>query len=382
VNLPAQDAETNTVVVGASVAGLAAAACLQRARVPFVLLERSPRLAATWRGHYDRLHLHTSRALSGLPFFGFPRSFPRYPSRDQVVAYLEDYAAHFQLAPRFGQGVTQVRRDGEHWLTATGDGAYRSRHVVIATGYTGAPRLPTWPGLASFGGQVLHSSAYRNGRAFAGQDVLVVGMGNSGAEIALDLWEHGARVAIAVRSPVNVVPREFLGIPIDGWALLMNLFPAWLGDAISATVGRLRYGSLARFGLRKAAFGPVTGFRRHGVVPIIDVGTLARVRKGEITIAPPVAAFSPGQAHFEGGLQRPVQAVVLATGFRPALDSLLAGATLDADGGPLGADRRHLPFVPGAPGLFLCGFRVNLTGMFRKIGGEARQIARTIRHAG
>jgi cation diffusion facilitator CzcD-associated flavoprotein CzcO len=378
----------DTVIVGASVAGLATAACLRRAGVPFVLLEQGPCLAPPWRRHYDRLHLHTSRALSGLPHLGFPRTFPRSPSRDQVVMYLEAYAAHFDLRPRFGTRVARVARSEAGWEVIADDGfVHHARHVVIATGHAYTPNLPDWPGRASFGGPIVHSSAYRNAAALLGasgrdKNVLVVGIGNSGAEIALDLAEQGARVAIAVRSGVNVVPRTFLGISIDRLAVSISRLPVRLGDAIVRLLSRVVFGSLARFGLRPADHGTVTGFRQRSVSPIIDVGAMARIRTGAIAVVPAVTRFSPGQVHFADGHTRPADAVVLATGYRVALGGLLAAtpaaAALDDEGSIQAANRAALPFVAGAPGLYLCGFKVNLTGMFRRIAHEARVIAAAI----
>jgi indole-3-pyruvate monooxygenase len=372
--------QVDTIVVGASAAGLATAACLQRAGVTFAVLEQAPQIAAAWRGHYDRLHLHTNAGLSGLPYHGFPRRFPRYPARDQVVAYLEEYAAHFALAPRFGQRVTSVVPDndsdeGAGWLIRTATDAYRSRHVVIATGNTHTPHLPRWPGQESFGAPVLHSSAYRNGRAWAGRKVLVVGIGNSGAEIALDLVEQGVQVCIAVRGPVNVVPRDFLGLPITAWSIALGIFPDAVADAIAWVVGRLRFGRLERLGLRKLPFGPAAQFRRLGRVPILDQGTIARIRRGEITVVPTVASFSPGQVHLQDGSTHRFDAVVLATGYRPALDSLLGSTSADL------VDGEGFPRQSGAevlPGLYLCGYHVTSTGMLREIGREARRIARAI----
>src|SRR5262249_11689456 len=167
-----------------------------------------------WRNHYDRLHLHTSKALSTLPYLAFPREVPRYPARAEVVAYLEAYARHFDLRPRFGERVVSLARDDGVWLTRTDGGAFRSKSGVVATGCTRAPHRPSWPGLDGFGGTVLHSSEYKNGQDWAGRRVLVVGFGNSGGEIAIDLAEHGANPSLSVRGAVNIVPRAFLGLPV------------------------------------------------------------------------------------------------------------------------------------------------------------------------
>jgi indole-3-pyruvate monooxygenase len=369
--------EVDTIVVGASAAGLATAACLQRAGVDCEVVEQAEHVGATWRGHYDRLHLHTSRGLSGLPHFSFPRRFPRYPSRDQVVEYLEAYAAHFNLQPHFGQRITAIVRDRPQaaWLTRSETAVWRSRHVVIATGNTRVLHRPRWSGETSFGNVILHSAQYRNGKAFAGKRVLVVGIGNSGAEIALDLLEHGARPSIAVRSPVNIVPRDLLGLPIVASAIVLSLLPAAIGDVVAAAAQRLRFGRIEDLGLRKLPFGPATQTSTLGRTPIIDVGTMARIRRGDITVVASPESFSPGHVHLMDGSRHAFDAVVLATGYRPALEEFFA----DADG-DLG-DRFRLAEASGgelSPGVFLCGYRVTTTGMLREIARDARKIARDI----
>ena len=137
-------AEQETIIVGGGPAGLAVGACLRRAGIPGLILEQSDRVGAAWRRHYDRLHLHTAKAFSALPFMPFPRSSPRYPSRAQVIGYLEAYARQFQLEPRFGQTVTAARRTRNVWDVRTQDASYRALHLVIATGYNREPHLPEW----------------------------------------------------------------------------------------------------------------------------------------------------------------------------------------------------------------------------------------------
>lgn len=366
---------TDTVIVGASAAGLAVGACLRRTDVPFVLLEQAQQVGAAWRRHYERLHLHTSRGLSGLPYWPMPRDYPRYPSRQQVVDYLEQYAAHFQLQPHFEQTVIDVRQGAESWETRTADTCYRSRHLVIATGYTRQPHMPTWPGQEAFAGPVLHSSAYRNGAPFRGGEVLVVGFGNSGGEIAIDLHEHGARPALAVRSAVNVVPRDLLGIPILGWGIALSLFPAPVADFLAAPLLRLSIGDLTRAGLRKLPYGPNTQMREHARIPLLDVGTMRLIRQGQVRLFPGIDHFVPEGVVFTDGRQAHFDAVVLATGYRPALADFLrpAAEVTDAVG---------VPLVSGSeaalPGLYFCGFYASPTGMLREIGLEARRIAAAI----
>jgi cation diffusion facilitator CzcD-associated flavoprotein CzcO len=166
--------------------------------------------------HYDRLHLHTDRNHSGLPGMAMPPDDPAYPSREQMVAYLESYAARFEIKPVFGATVSRIDRDAARWRAETSQGPIVSPVVVVATGIADAPYRPIWSGLKTYSGQLIHSSSeYRNPVPCTGQRVLVIGFGNSGGEIALDLANAGVDVALAVRSPVQILLRELLGFPIQ-----------------------------------------------------------------------------------------------------------------------------------------------------------------------
>ena len=206
--------QTTVAIIGAGPAGLAAGACLRAAGVDFVMLEMKQAVGASWRRHYTRLHLLTVKKYSSLPLRPFSREYPRYVPRELMVRYLDDYAAHFDLRPRFGAAVRSVRRDGAAWIVETDAASLRAAFVVIATGYNGEPEVPVIPGIETFGGKVLHSADSTDAKPFAGRAVLVIGMGNTGAEIALDLAESGARPTISVRNGVHVVPRDLFGIPI------------------------------------------------------------------------------------------------------------------------------------------------------------------------
>src|SRR4051794_31111103 len=151
--------ETEVVIVGAGPAGLAVAACLRQTGVPFLLLEQSDRVGAAWHRHYDRLHLHTHKRWSALPYAPFPPKYPAYPSRQQFVDYLEAYTRRFQLEPRLGERVAAARFVEDWWQITTDRAAYRARQLVIATGQAGTPKLPYWPGQEDFTGRILHSSA-------------------------------------------------------------------------------------------------------------------------------------------------------------------------------------------------------------------------------
>ena len=360
------------LIVGAGPAGLATAAALKQAGIEAAVLERAGDVGAAWRGHYDRLHLHTDRDHSGLPGLPMPRDFPRYPARDQVIAYLEGYAAHFGIRPAFHTTVNAIAPADGGWRVETDRGAETARAVILATGQADRPNRPEIPGAERFAGPVLHSRDYRNPAPFTGRRVLVVGFGNSAAEIALDLAEAGVSCALSVRTPVQVLPRELLGRPILAWSTLSQFLPYRAADALSRPILRLATGPLAPLGLRRAAKGPLAMIREDRRIPMIDVGTLAAIRAGRIAVRPGLDRLESGYAVFTDGRREPFDAVILGTGFRPGLADLLGAVpgVLDATGYPLAC---------GAPtarrGLFFVGPIPSPLGQLRRIGLEARRVA-------
>lgn len=365
------------LVVGAGPAGLAVAACLQRRRIGGVVLERHGSVGASWRERYDRLHLHTPRVQSHLPGHRIPRRYGRWVSRDDVVAYLEDYARHHRILPRFGVTVERIDPVGVRWRVRTSEGPLESDVVVLTTGYNAVPRIPDWPGLADFEGAWLHSSTYRSGRDYAGRDVLVVGTGNTGAEIAVDLVEQGAeRVRLAVRTPPHIVPRAVAGIPTTLLGIPNQFLPAWLADPGNTLLQRLTVGDLSAFGLPRPADGLVARFRRTDVVPIIDVGLVEQLRAGRVRVVAEVVGFDQRKVHLADGTHLEPDVVIAATGYRTGLQGLIGHlGVLDRHGRPAVAPgRAH----PRAPGLYYVGLRNPLIGLLNSIRLDARRVARAV----
>jgi len=363
------------VIVGAGPAGLATAACLGRRGVDALVLEAAPALGNAWRHHYDRLHLHTVKGRSHLPGLRFAPGVPRYPSRADVLAYLERYAARFGIAPRTGEAVHRVAAaDGAGYLVETSRGVHRARAVVMAAGFNRVPNPARLPDQGAFGGKLLHASGYRNGLPFVGQRVLVVGAGNTGAEVALDLAEHGAQPTLSVRSGVNVVPRDFLGLPIQVASIWMRGLPPALADGVGRGVSRLAFGDLTRHGLPRAQQGPISNVARWGRIPVIDVGTVAAIARGAIAVKPGVARLTATGAVFADDSACDFDAVILATGFQHALADLIAvPGALDPAGQPRGGRG-----TGAAARIFFVGYRIVATGHLRQIGIEARKVAAAI----
>lgn len=365
--------DADAIVVGAGPAGLACAATMRRLGLKVVILEKADAVASVWRRHYDRLHLHTDRGHSALPGMAMPRTYPKYPSRAQVIEYLEGYAARFGLEPIFSSTVRSVRRDGATWRVDTAQKSLMAPVVVIATGWADFPHRPTWPGSDVYQGVVIHSTGYANPAAFAGKRVLVVGFGNSGGEIALDLAEANVDVTLAVRGPVQILPRELLGLPILTWAIAQAHLPARVADFINAPVIRLAVGSVKNLGLKIASKGPRRMIEEDQRIPLLDVGALARIRDGAIKVRGGIERFTRDGAIFSDSSTEEFDCIILATGFRPDLRKLLpeAHGVFDAKGMPLATGR-----TTSEPGLFFCGLIASPTGQLREIGIEAQRIAR------
>jgi cation diffusion facilitator CzcD-associated flavoprotein CzcO len=348
------------------------AASLKRQGLNAVLLDKADKVGSVWRRHYDRLHLHTDRSHSGLPGLAIPKAYGRYPSRAQFVDYLGLYAARFNLKPVFNSAVTTIRREGDLWRVEAGAQAYLAPVAVVATGWADFPFSPSWPGMEAFRGEVLHSSAYRNPRSYAGKRVLVVGFGNSGGEIALDLAEARVDVTLSVRGPVNILPRELLGLPVLTWAIAQNRLPARIVDFINAPAIRLAIGPIESLGLKRAAKGPRQMIEEDGRVPLLDVGTVAAIRAGAIKVRGGIDRLTADGVVFKDAGAERFDALLLATGFRPDLRGLLPDArgVLDAQGKPLVSGK-----PTAEPGLFFCGAIASATGQLREIRIEAERIA-------
>ena len=364
-------------VVGAGPAGLAAAAMLGEAGVPVVVLEQSAKVGSSWRGHYDRLHLHTARTLSDLPGQGIPRSHGRWVPRDGVISYLEEYATRRGLDVRFGIAVSRVeRRDGGWVLETQQGGRLEFEQVVIATGYNRRPFTPAWPGLDGYTGELSHASRYRNAEPYRGKHVLVVGAGNSGAEIAVDLVEGGAAsVRLSVRTPPHVFPRQALGVPSQAIGIVVQHLPVAIGDRLLAMLQRVLVGDLSRHGLPKPKSRPYSDYRSRDVIPILDVGLIKLLKRRAVEVVAGVESLDGDTVVLSDGSRITPDAVIVATGYRRDLEPLVGHLGVLAESGrPLvhGADTH-----PSAPGLYFVGFTNPLSGNLRELGIQARAIAKT-----
>ncbi|URD84611.1 Flavin-binding monooxygenase-like [Musa troglodytarum] len=246
------------IIVGAGPSGLAVAACLKEHGVPSVILERADCIASLWQKRtYDRLKLHLPKQFCQLPKFPFPEHYPEYPTKKQFVDYLESYAKHFEISPRFNQSVQSARYDetcGLWRVRTVGAGAEAGRWLVVATGENAEKVVPELEGLGGFGGDVIHACDYKSGEAYRGKRV-------------------------------HVLPREVLGKSTFELAvLLMKWLPLWLVDKILLWLAWLLLGNVEKHGLRRPSTGPLELKNTQGRTPVLDLGALAKIRSGDIKV--------------------------------------------------------------------------------------------------
>jgi putative flavoprotein involved in K+ transport len=342
-----------------------------------VVLERADTIGSSWRGHYDRLHLHTPRELSGLPGLPIPKEMGRWVSRDDVVRYLELYAAHHRLDVRLGTEVSRVDRSPEKdaWTLTLADGTtLTAPYAVVATGFNHTPREPDVPGLHDYTGTFVMARDYRNGAAYAGQDALVVGTGNTGTELAVDLVEHGAaRVRLAVRTIPHILRRNTGPYAAQYTGIAVRHLPTSLVDRVAPVVERIQTPDLSAHGLPRPDTGLLTRVERDNAIPVQDVGIIEAVRTGAVEPVAALQEFDAGTVVLADGTRLRPDLVVLATGYTQGLEPLVGHlGVLDDRGRPCERGGRT---PRGARGLWFTGYTNPISGMLRELSIDARKIA-------
>ncbi|KAK9281472.1 hypothetical protein L1049_004375 [Liquidambar formosana] len=322
--------EEVVIVVGAGPAGLATAACLHLQSVPYIILEREDCYAPLWKKKaYDRLHLHLAKQFCELPHMSFPAAFPTYVPRKQFLQYLEDYVSHFKISPLYQRWVesanyneltkkwhVEVRNTNSNEMEE-----FCSRFLVVATGETSDAFIPEVEGLNTFTGEFFHSTHYKSGKEYNNKNVLVVGSGNSGMEIALDLSNHGAKTSIVVRSPLHILSRETMYLA----SYLFKYLPFnWL-ESLVVMVSRLMYGDLTKYGIPRAEEGPFTMKKKYNKYPVLDVGTCKKIKSGEIQVLPAMTSIRGNDVLFGDGRSHPFEVIIFATGFKRSTNKWLKG---------------------------------------------------------
>ncbi|ESR47581.1 putative indole-3-pyruvate monooxygenase YUCCA11 [Citrus sinensis] len=371
--------EVPVVIVGAGPAGLATSACLNNLSVPNIILEREDCSASLWKKRaYDRMKLHLAKQFCELPHMPFPSRTPTFVPRISFINYVDNYVSQMGINPRYHRSVESASYDenAKAWIIVAKNTAldayeeYVARYLVVATGENGQGLIPEVPGLGSFEGEYMHSSKYENGGKFISKNVLVVGCGNSGMEIAYDLSSCGACTSIVVRGPVHVLTREI----VFAGMLLLKFLPCKLVDFIVVMLSKMKFGNLFKYGLERPKKGPFHFKAITGQTPTMDVGAMDKIRKGEIQVFPSITSINRNKVEFENGKIEEFEAIIFATGYKSTVRNWLKDDKDFFD--EYGMPKRNCPnHWKGENGLYCAGFsRTGLHG----ISIDAKNIANDI----
>jgi cation diffusion facilitator CzcD-associated flavoprotein CzcO len=364
------------VVIGAGPSGVAAAVSLLDRGLQPLLVDRAEQVGSSWRGRYDRLKLNTARPLSHLPNRRYPRGTAIFPTRSEVADHLDRHAHEEGIRLRLGTTVERIEALAGGWRLHTSTGEIDSRQVIVATGYEHTPFLPEWPGMKTFEGELMHSSAYQNPKRLQGKRVLVVGAGSSGMEIVHDVSTGGAAVAwLSIRTPPNILPRRGPGgLPSDFIATPLYRLPPKIADSVGGWGRRLCFGDLTAYGLPTPDEGPFERGARVGKAPaIVDKEVVDAIRANRFRVVCGVATIDGDTVELTSGERLKPDVVICATGYRRGLESMVGHLdVLDADGVPRVAGE-----VSAAPGLRFIGF-MSRPGLIGYVAAQSKRVAKRV----
>ncbi|XP_038878088.1 probable indole-3-pyruvate monooxygenase YUCCA10 [Benincasa hispida] len=354
-------ADTTVIIVGAGPSGLATAASLKLASIPYIILEREDCSVPLWRKYsYDRLRLHLPNRFCHLPGMPFPSSTPDYIPKANFLDYLDRYATTFGIRPLYRRNVeaAEFHHEERKWKVRAKNldngeiEEFSGGYFVVASGETAEPHTPAVEGIQRFGGGVMHSTKYKSGKGFEGKNVLVVGAGNSGMEIALDLSLHAANTSIIIRSPVHLLSRGMVKLALD---MLKYNLPIWFVDSLMGMLSKLVYGDLTKFGIKKPAEGPMFMKVKYGKYPIIDAGVIQQITSRKIQVLPTeISNIEGNNVLFKNGKSYPFDNIIFCTGFKRSTNKWLKGDDylLNDDGLPKPSFPNHWK---GKNGLYCVG---------------------------
>ncbi|WP_232064722.1 flavin-containing monooxygenase [Mycobacterium cookii] len=366
----------DVVVVGAGPSGLAVARQLgHRHGISTLVVDKAAAPAVSWRTRYDNFRLNTNGFLSHLPGQRIPLTAGRWPTKEDMVRYFDSYVRRQNIAVALGCEVSAIERTPRGWRLTTSCGEFWPAAVVLATGRYRTPIVPPWPGLSRFTGQVVHSGDFRNGWPFQGRNVLVVGAGNSAADIAVQLADNGAgKVCLAVRTPPHLVRRAIGPVPSDLFLEMFARVPARVVDPIVGRLNRILLGDLSSYGFNKPPLGLKATVELRGRIPTLADELVDAVRAGRIEVVGAVTAVQADRVMLADGTTVTPEVIIAATGFSTDLDGLVGHlGVLDENGDPRGGFASHL-----RDGMFAIGYGIPPNGPLRAIRLAATPLARTV----
>ncbi|MCX4766273.1 NAD(P)-binding domain-containing protein [Streptomyces sp. NBC_01275] len=375
-------------LIGAGLSGLATAHALKSEGVDFVCLEKAPDVGGLWRQPqagergpgYLSLHLNTNKQLTGYADFPMPASYPVYPRHSDVAAYLRSFAEWADVGDRIELGTTveSVRRTADgSWTVVSRDarGTRSSREftqVIVASGHNTEPTLPApAPGSDGFKGTILHALDYRDGSDYAGQRVVVVGLGASAVDVAADVSRYASRTVLSVRRGLHILPKQLFGMPLDDvaeapWWTSMSLQEQRRFIEQALLVAR---GKLSDYGL------PEPDHPIFASAVTISDEILTRIRHGGVTPKPGIDFLDGDRVVFTDGTSADADAIVYCTGYRMAYPFLPAGCPI----GPQGSVELYKRVVaPEHPGLHFIGLVRPHGSITRLVEAQARWVARVV----
>ncbi|KAM5568992.1 putative indole-3-pyruvate monooxygenase YUCCA10 [Rosa sericea] len=315
----------SVVIVGAGPSGIATSALLNSMSVPNIVFEREDCCASLWKKRsYDRLSLHLAKNFCSLPLMPHPFSTATFMSKDTFISYMDEYVSRFNVNPHYCHNVESAfyEEADKKWKVEVKNTrvtdkevcpqVYYADFLVVATGENSQAIIPELPGLETFNGKVIHASDYKCGASFKDKSVLVIGCGNSGMEISNDLSENGAHASIVVRSQLHVLSREIVRIGM----ILLNFLPVNMVDRFVSFLAMFRYSDLPIYGIRQPAEGPFFYKTLTGKTPVIDRGTIKKIRSQKIKVFPGIEKIHNNIVEFKNGALQRFDAIVLATGYR------------------------------------------------------------------
>ena len=320
---------SRVAVVGAGAAGLTAVKELREVGAEVVAYDKGDRPGGLWVNKsssgispaYDSLHLNTSKGRTEFADFPMPEEWPDYPSVDLVAGYLEDYAERFGLLEsiRFSTTVTSVERgeDGAWVVVSEPGGPERFDAVVIANGHNWSPRWPSPPYPGQFDGDEMHAHDFANADVFRGRRVLIVGMGNSAMDIAVDAsFVSRGPVLLSARRGVHIVPKYLFGRPADATGGAIAFLPWRFRQRLAETMLRVGVGKPQSYGLPAPEVGL---FQNH---PTISDTIMHRLTHGEVVSRPGIERMEGGSVRFTDGSSDEVDVIVWATGYEVTIPFL------------------------------------------------------------